>query len=196
GVGLEAVEGVRPDLRLDPGGAQRLERLVAPIELHDVRLPAVPVALVRGREVDQTGESLGIRVGEPLARLEELLAAAELRAPDRAQDVREPVVEPRGRDLEVAVRLDSVVAHAANRVGDPGVVRRDSAALAGRDDLARMKRETAEPAEPSARPPAPAGAESSGRVLEQLDVRGKRGSERVPVERPTEEVDGEDGARP
>ena len=45
----EAVERVRPDLRLDPLGPQRSERLVAAVELDDVRLPAVAVALGGGR---------------------------------------------------------------------------------------------------------------------------------------------------
>ena len=42
----QAMDGVRADLRLDPLGAQACERLVAPVERDDVRLPAVPVALV------------------------------------------------------------------------------------------------------------------------------------------------------
>src|SRR2546423_4145574 len=43
----EPVQRVGADLRLDRLGAQRLERLVPPVELHHVGLPAVPVAVLR-----------------------------------------------------------------------------------------------------------------------------------------------------
>ncbi len=43
----EPVQRPRPDLRLDACRAERGERLVAAVELDDVRLPAVPVALGR-----------------------------------------------------------------------------------------------------------------------------------------------------
>ena len=42
------MERVGPDLHLDPLGPQRGQRLVAAVELDDVRLPAVAVALVGG----------------------------------------------------------------------------------------------------------------------------------------------------
>src|SRR5918911_1876777 len=60
-VRAEPVQRVRPDLRLDSLLGQRLERLVAPVELHDVRLPPVAVSLLRARELDEPGEPLGVR---------------------------------------------------------------------------------------------------------------------------------------
>src|SRR2546423_12598744 len=92
-VGPEPVERVGADLRLDPLPAQRLERLVAPVELHHVGLPAVPVALLRTRELDEPVESPGVGGGEPLPRPQEVLERAELREPDRAEDVGEAEVE-------------------------------------------------------------------------------------------------------
>src|SRR5207248_1528684 len=69
----EAVEGIRADLCLDRLLAQRLEGLVPPVELHNVRLPAVAVALVGGRELDEAREPIGVRGRNPLARLQQLL---------------------------------------------------------------------------------------------------------------------------
>src|SRR5262245_58314001 len=48
----QAVDGIRADLRLDPGFAERFQRPVAAVELHDVRLPAVAVSLLRRRRLD------------------------------------------------------------------------------------------------------------------------------------------------
>ena len=45
----EQVQRERADLRLDPLRAQRGEHLVAAVDLDDVRLPAVDVAVVRAR---------------------------------------------------------------------------------------------------------------------------------------------------
>ena len=50
--------------------------------------------------------------------------------------------------------------------------------------------------EPAARHPAPPRSERAGRVLEQQHVRRHGALERLPVERPAEEVDGEDRLRP
>ena len=83
------------------------------------------------------------------------------------------------------------MAHAPDRVGDLRAVRGDGAALAGRHDLARMEGQAAEPPEPAARHPAPPCAERAGRVLEELHPRRKRALERLPVERPAEQVDGD-----
>ena len=52
------------------------------------------------------------------------------------------------------------------------VVRRDRAALAGRDDLARVEAEAAGSAEPAARAAAVARAERAGRVLEHRQPSG------------------------
>ena len=59
----ERVHRVRPDLRLDPILAQPGERLVAPVERHDVGLPAVPIALT---EREQHFEHQGFQ-GEQIA---------------------------------------------------------------------------------------------------------------------------------
>ncbi len=111
--------------------------------------------------------------------------------PDRAEDVGEAVVRAGRRDLEVAARLDPVVAHPAHGVRDLVVGGRDGAALTGRDDLARVKREAAEHAEAAARPSARARAERARRVLEQRDASGTVATSAVPVERPAEQVDRE-----
>ncbi len=62
GAHAEQLQGVGADLRLDARGAQRGQRLVAAVELHDVGLPAVAVALVGRRERErQVGPSqLGV----------------------------------------------------------------------------------------------------------------------------------------
>src|SRR5437764_2207031 len=167
-VRAQPVKGVRADLGFDPIGAQGLERLVAAVEPDDVRLPAVPVALVGERKPHEPCEALGIGGGDPLPCLQELLEPAELRDAHRAEDVRQAVVEAGRRDLEVTVRLDAVVPQAPDRVGNLRVVRGDGAALARGDDLARMEGQAPERPEPAARTPSPARTERSGGVLEQL----------------------------
>ena len=92
----------------------------------------------------------------------------------------EAVVRAGRRDLEVAARLDPVMAHPAHGVGDVVVGGRDGAAFASRDDLPRVEREAAEHAEAAARPPARARAERARRVLEQRDAVGHRRDERRP----------------
>ena len=49
-VGAEPLERIRPDLRLDPLLPELREHLVAPVDLDDVGLPAVDVALVGARK--------------------------------------------------------------------------------------------------------------------------------------------------
>ena len=109
----EELERVRPDLRLDPLRAKRRKRLVAAVEADDVRLPAVGVARLGGGQLDEPGQALRVRLGDAPAGGEQLVEPAQLRDPDGAEDVREPVVEPRRADLERAARLDAVVAQAA-----------------------------------------------------------------------------------
>ena len=72
---------------------QSVQRLVAAVELDDVRLPAVPVALGARRGQHEVLEPLRVPAGHALARCEQLLEAGELRDPDRAEQVRQPVVE-------------------------------------------------------------------------------------------------------
>src|SRR5204862_4527084 len=120
-------------------------------------------------QLDETLEPLGVRGREPLARAEQLLEARELRDADRAEDVGEPVIEPRGRDLERAAAVDAVVAHLADPLRELGVVRRDRAALARRDDLARMERQAAEPPQAAARTATLPRAERTRRVPDKVD---------------------------
>ena len=187
---------VGPDLSLYPLFSQRRQRFVAPVELDDVRLPSVTVALGGAWRLDQTVEPLLVRLGERVPRLPKLVEAAELREPDRAEDVGQAVVEASFRNVEVATWGDSVVPHAPHGVRELLAPSRDRSAFAGGDDLARMERETRELAEPSARHPSPARAERAGSVLDQVHVRRHRVLELVPVERPPEQVHGEHGARP
>jgi len=143
----------------------------------------------RNRVLARIGRDAGTR---GVQRLE----AAELWDANRAQDVREAVVEPRLRDVEVAARGDAVVTEPAHRVGELRVGRRHCAALARRHDLARVKGEAAQDAERAARAAAVGGAESAGGVLDERDAVRHERRERVPVERPAEEVDGEHRLRP
>src|SRR5437588_12899712 len=190
-VGAEAVERIRADLGLDAFLPQRPKRLVAAVDLHHGRRPAVPVAFLGARELGDRGESFRIGGGEPLPGAEKLLEALELRNPDRAEDVREAVVETGTRDLEVAAAVDAVVAHLADPLGEVCVRGRHGPALARRDDLARVERQAAEVPEPAARPPAAASAERSGRVLDERDTLRQSVPQPLPVERPAEEVDGD-----
>src|SRR5262249_33050586 len=87
-VGAEQVERIRADLCLDALGAELGEHTLAPLQLQDVRLPAVHVALVRRRQADrQVAEPLRVTVGDPRPLGEQLVEAADLREPDRAEDV-------------------------------------------------------------------------------------------------------------
>src|SRR5207237_1294236 len=62
-------------------------------------------------------------------------------------------------------------------------------------DLARMEGQAPERPEPAARTPSPARTERSGGVLEQLHLGREHAPERLPVERPAEEMDGDDRLR-
>src|SRR4051812_40220028 len=148
------VQRVGTDLSLDPLLPQRTD-LVArtAVDLDHIRLPAVDVALVRDRRLHVVAEPLGVAGGDARPRSQELVEARELWNPHRAEDIREPVVEPRFGDLEVGPRLDPVVAHAADRDRELGVFGRDGAALAGGDDLAWVEGEAPERAEAAARTP-------------------------------------------
>src|SRR5262245_17976926 len=132
-----------------------MQRRVASLGPHDVCLPAVAIALRRPGQAEASLEALRVAGREPLPLLEPLLQPAELGDSEGAQNVGEPVVEPRRADLEVAARLDPVVAQATDRVGHLCVVRRHRTALTGGDDLPRVEREAAEAAEA---PAGPAGA--------------------------------------
>src|SRR4029453_3032288 len=134
-------------------------------DANDVGLQAVAIALIRRRQPNPALQPLGVGSGEPLALLQQLRQPAELWDADGAKDVRQPVVETRCTNVEVAARLDAMVAKPADRVGDLALVRRHRSALAGGDDLARVEGETAQPPEPAARPPGPSGPQSAGRVL-------------------------------
>src|SRR2546426_679947 len=109
------------------------------------------VALITSRKLSLTHypcqdlrNPVEVALGEPRPGLEQLLEPAQLRDPDRAEDVGEPVVRARRPDLEVASRLDPVVPVAADRVGELLARGRDGASLPGRDDLARMERQAGE----------------------------------------------------
>src|SRR4029077_14677789 len=97
-------------------------------------------------------QPLGVAGGDPGPRFEEPVQTGELRDPDGAENVGEPVVQARMSDLEVATGLDPVVAHTAKRPGEERVVGGDGAALAGGDDLPRVEREAGEGAKAAARP--------------------------------------------
>src|SRR5205085_6236518 len=119
-------------------------------------------AFVDDRRLDYVLQPLGVGVRDARPVAEELVEPRELRDADRAEDVGEAVVEPRLHDVEVAARLDPVVAHAPDRVRQLAVVRRDGSALAGRDDLSRVERETRERAERAARSRATLRGERAG----------------------------------
>ena len=120
----------------------------------------------------RSAQPLGVAAGDPRARREQLVQPPQLRQPDGAEDVRQPVVEPRRGHVGVGERAPAVVAQPRDRVGDALVVGRDRAALAGRDDLARVEAEAADeaerrrrrgrPAARRARPPRPRCTGRSG----------------------------------
>src|SRR6186997_2510996 len=72
-IGRQVVDRVRADLRLDALGPQPRECIVAPVEAYDVRLPAVPVALVDRRRADEVGEPLRVPARDALPGREEAL---------------------------------------------------------------------------------------------------------------------------
>ena len=83
------------DLGLDPLLAQPRERLIASVELDDVRLPAVPVALGCARREHERLEPLRVPARHALPSREQLLEPRDLRDADRAQEIGQPVVEAR-----------------------------------------------------------------------------------------------------
>src|ERR1051326_6427228 len=168
-VGTEAMQRVRADLRLDAPGSKLREHAVPSVDLDDVRLPAMHVPVVRVRQHDrQVAKALLVGGGEPGARGVELAQPAQLREADRAEDVREAVVQA-GRGHVVVP--PSVMAQGADAFGRLEVVRRDCTALSRRDDLARVEGEAAERAEPAACAPAATRAERAGGILDHGHVR-------------------------
>ena len=119
--------------------------------------------------------------GHPLARGQQLFEPGELRDPDRAEEIGQPVVEPGLRDVEVAPRHDAVVAKPANGVGELRVVGRDGAALAGGDDLPRVKRQAAHRSERAAGRATVSRPEGPGGVLDEHDLLGHRGLQLLPA---------------
>src|SRR5947208_4716267 len=78
-VSAEAVERVGADLGLDPVGPERGERLVPPVELDDVGLPAVLVALVGGRRLDSVPEPFRVGLCDAAAPCGQLVLTRVLR---------------------------------------------------------------------------------------------------------------------
>ncbi len=140
-------------------------------------------------------EALGVPAGHPLARCEELLQAGDLRDPDRAEQVRQPVVQAGLGDVERATGHDAVMAEAPNRVRELGIVGRHRTALTRRHDLAGVEGETAHHPERAAGRIAIASTERPGRVLDEHDLLGDGGLQLLPFDRPSEQVDGDDGLR-
>src|SRR5262249_57349964 len=161
----EPVQRIGPDLGLDPLLSQGRDLVGGAVDLDHVGLPAVDVAVVGRRGLDDVMKALRVAGGDPRAGGEELTKARELWNPNRTEDVREAVVQARVRDLEASSRLDPVVAHSADRVGKLGIVGRDSAAFAGRDDLSRVGGEAGERAPASAWAAAPPRAPRARRAL-------------------------------
>ena len=91
-----------------------------------------------------------------------------------------------------AERAPAVVAEPPHRVGDAARRRRDRAALARRDDLARVEDEAAEHAERAARPTAAPRAPSAPAAS---STSGRSGSSSTSA-RPAEQVHRQDGLRP
>src|SRR4029079_16465040 len=89
-------------------------------------------------------ERLSLPAGHALARGEEAFEALELREPERAEDVGEAVVEAGRLDVRRLPWGAPVVARAAHGGRELGLVRSHGAALAGRDDLARVERQAGE----------------------------------------------------
>src|SRR5207244_1744394 len=81
------------DLGLDPLLAEGRDHLGCLVDLDHVGLPAVDVALVRRRRFDDLSQPLGVTGGDPSPSLEQLAKTGELRDPDGAENVGEPVVQ-------------------------------------------------------------------------------------------------------
>src|SRR5579864_6555217 len=100
----ELVQRIRADLAADALAAQAGHHLVAAVDLDDVGLPAVPVAVVRLRQNDvEVGEPLRIAGGDRLPACKQLAEPAHLRDAERAQHVADPVVERGRRHVGVCV---------------------------------------------------------------------------------------------
>src|SRR5579862_5825478 len=116
-VGVEPVEGEGADLRLDPVCAQGGQHLVAVLDLDHVRLPAVDVAVVGGGQRDgQLGEPLRVGSRDPSARGMQLGESPHLGDPERAEDVGEPIVQPRSGQVRAREVAPAVIAEAPHRV--------------------------------------------------------------------------------
>jgi hypothetical protein len=187
------MDGVRADLRLDPLCPQGRERLVAPVERDDVRLPAVPVALVGDGVATRCSSRSGTSRRRARAR-RGALEPLELRDPERAEDVGQAVVEA-GRRRCPSRRRRSRGGGGGARARRARPRRSSRAALAGRDDLARVEREAAEQPERPARRPAVARPSAPAASSTRTTSWARR-SELLPGDRAAEEVDGEHGPRP
>ena len=87
-VGAEALQRVRADLALDPLRAKPRQHLVAAVDLDDVGLEPWRSPGVRPGQHDvEAGKPLGVAGGDALVRRVQLVEPAELRDPERAQDV-------------------------------------------------------------------------------------------------------------
>ena len=131
-------------------------------------------------------EPLVVGVGDPRPRREQLVEAAQLRQPDGGEDVGEAVVEAGLGHVGVGERAPAVVAEPRDLGGDPLVVGRDRAALAGGDDLARVEAEARRQPERAARAAAPAARRArrrrprspAGRAAPRSGRAGRRGARR------------------
>ncbi len=123
-----------------PSALSRAEHLVAIVDLDDVEVPDVDIALERRRQghAGDVAEQLGVAIGRQPSLVVPALEAEQL----GAQDHRLHRVEPRVRaDVGVLVlRLSAVVAHGADAGGDLGVVREHRSGVAvGTKVLARVE---------------------------------------------------------
>ena len=127
------------------------------------------IALCCRGQLDQTCKPVFVAARHSLTRREQFLQPLDLRDSERAQDIRQPVVEACGRHVVVAVgRAPPVIAQRAGALREIAIACRQSAAVAGRHDLPRVKRETAGDTERPTRPPAVARADAK-KEMSNLD---------------------------